>query len=371
DAHEVAHRHGAVLRNPSHVVASQIDKHHMLGALLLVGEKICRHPLVFFRGASTWTRPRDRAYGYLAIRKPHQQLGRAADELRTVEVEMVHVRRWIQGAQCTVEMRAVEVVLDVDATREQALKAIAGANVFLDALDVSDESVVLVVRFADQRPGRRAERERLERRGIEQASGDRVELRLCIIVQLPQLVFTRFARNGHGHDEPSLRPQVVDHHEAAREDEQRVWYVELLTRWMRERFDRAYDVVSEVADCASPEHAELRHVCRRVLLYQPLQISQGVGDLAFRVPATGWRPVRDDPIRQRPRRARLGAHEGVAGPRFAARRSRLQKEGEAAPPELCEGGNGGIYVQQHVAPDGDEPGCRCMRAETVEIHALS
>ena len=39
-------RHGAVTRDAPHVVATEVDEHHVLGAFLLVGEQLGREPLV-------------------------------------------------------------------------------------------------------------------------------------------------------------------------------------------------------------------------------------------------------------------------------------------------------------------------------------
>ena len=51
DDHELVDLDGAVLADPAEVVAAEVDEHHVLGALLLVGEQLVGHPAVLL-GAS-------------------------------------------------------------------------------------------------------------------------------------------------------------------------------------------------------------------------------------------------------------------------------------------------------------------------------
>ncbi len=52
---------------------------------------------------------------------------------------MVHVRRWIQRPKCAIQIRRIEIERDIDPAREERLKAVTGANVFLDPVDVRHE----------------------------------------------------------------------------------------------------------------------------------------------------------------------------------------------------------------------------------------
>ena len=50
--HELVDLHRAVLAHAPEVVAAEVDEHHVLGPLLLVGEQLVRHPLVLLGGHS-------------------------------------------------------------------------------------------------------------------------------------------------------------------------------------------------------------------------------------------------------------------------------------------------------------------------------
>ena len=87
--------HAAGARDAADVVAPEVDQHHVLGALLRVGEQ-----LALDRESSSGVAPRGRvpAIGRsvtLVAVEPHQDLGRGADHVVVAEVEVVHVGRRI------------------------------------------------------------------------------------------------------------------------------------------------------------------------------------------------------------------------------------------------------------------------------------
>ena len=73
--HELGDFDGPVFGHPSHVVTTQIDEHHVLGTLLLIGEQLGRDQCVVLRGFSTRPRAGDRAKRDPTVRDSHQQLG--------------------------------------------------------------------------------------------------------------------------------------------------------------------------------------------------------------------------------------------------------------------------------------------------------
>ena len=109
DGHERLDLDGAVLAHAAEVVAAEVDEHHVLGALLLVGQQLggdracprrrrrraggCRRS-----GASRRARPETVT----------QRLGRGADDLEVLEVEEVHVRRRVDGAQPAVDRERLD-----------------------------------------------------------------------------------------------------------------------------------------------------------------------------------------------------------------------------------------------------------------------
>jgi len=73
--HELGDFHSPVFRHPPHVVTTQIDKHHVLGALLLIREQLRGDQCVVLRRFSTRPRAGDRAERDSTVRDSHQQLG--------------------------------------------------------------------------------------------------------------------------------------------------------------------------------------------------------------------------------------------------------------------------------------------------------
>ena len=83
----------AVLAHAAEVVAAEVDEHHVLGALLLVGEQLLRRS----RSSSSASPPRGRvpAIGRVATRRPvtvTSGSGEAPTIWKSLEVEEVHVR---------------------------------------------------------------------------------------------------------------------------------------------------------------------------------------------------------------------------------------------------------------------------------------
>ena len=80
------------------VVAPEVEKHDVLGDLFFVGEEFCGERFVLFRCPTAGPRAGDRVYGYFAVYRFDQQLGRRADDLEAIEIEVEHVRRRIDGS---------------------------------------------------------------------------------------------------------------------------------------------------------------------------------------------------------------------------------------------------------------------------------
>ena len=60
DLHQLVDDHAAVLAHAPEVVATEVDEHHVLGALLLVGEQLQRDPPVLLGARPARTGARDR-----------------------------------------------------------------------------------------------------------------------------------------------------------------------------------------------------------------------------------------------------------------------------------------------------------------------
>ena len=108
-------------------------------------------------------------------------------------------------------------------------------------------------------------------------------------------------------------------------------------RRVRQRLDVPHHVVAEEADRTSPEVTEFRHG-HRVVRRRPRRAATRTDRSPSVAPCQPLRrrPVVHGVVPKTPGGARLGAQEGVARPRFAPGRCRLEQEGERTAPELRE-----------------------------------
>ena len=116
-------------RDPTDIVAAQIDQHDMLGSLLLIVDQLFRQRGIGFRRCPAWTRARNRMVGDHPVFDSHQQLRRRADDLVVIEIEIEHVRRRIHRPQRPVDRERMHRCVDIDSLREHDLEDVAGRDV--------------------------------------------------------------------------------------------------------------------------------------------------------------------------------------------------------------------------------------------------
>ena len=92
DDHELIDLDAAVLADAAEVVTTEVDQHHVLGALLGVAEKLVREPPVLLGVGPARPRACDRARRDPPAGDRDQRLGAGAGDLEIAEVEEVHVR---------------------------------------------------------------------------------------------------------------------------------------------------------------------------------------------------------------------------------------------------------------------------------------
>ena len=89
------------------VVAPEVDEHDVLGALLLVGAQVGLQFRVLPGGVAARSRAGYRVGSDPAVLDLYQQLGGGADDLEAVQVQVVHVRGRVDGAQGAVYLEGV------------------------------------------------------------------------------------------------------------------------------------------------------------------------------------------------------------------------------------------------------------------------
>jgi len=157
DEHQAVDLDAAELAHAAHIVAAEVDQHHVLGALLLVVHHLIgRAPGL----PSLWLRAdgfRRWAVLHLALVHAHQQLRRRPRQLKGGTVDSFDFLEesfaaltahpaaprersagrtctgWIDGAQGTIDLEAVCLGLDIEALRKNRLEDVAGSDVLLGA----------------------------------------------------------------------------------------------------------------------------------------------------------------------------------------------------------------------------------------------
>ncbi len=74
------------------IVATEIDEHDVLGALLLVGEQIGAQPAVLGHVGTARTRTGERTREHLVALDTHERLGARAHERHVARADVEHVR---------------------------------------------------------------------------------------------------------------------------------------------------------------------------------------------------------------------------------------------------------------------------------------
>ena len=105
DLHHVGELHRLVVGDAADVVASQVDQHDVLGALLGVGQQLLGQRavlgLVAPRGAAC---PASGRIVTMPVLDPHQDLGRAADQGEIAERQVEEERAGIDDPQHAVDV---------------------------------------------------------------------------------------------------------------------------------------------------------------------------------------------------------------------------------------------------------------------------
>ena len=122
----------AVLADPAEVVAAEVDQHHVLGALLGVVEQRLRLGAVLLLVGAARVGAGDRPRLGAAAAHLDQRLGRGAGDLEVAELEEVHVRRRVDGAQAAVDRERLDRRRRREALRRHDLEGVAGVRVLDD-----------------------------------------------------------------------------------------------------------------------------------------------------------------------------------------------------------------------------------------------
>src|SRR5207249_12328279 len=135
DGEQLFGLHRAVIADAPEIVASKIDEHDVLGALLFAGKHFLFEALVLGFILSAPTRARDRAVKDVASLNFDEHFRRTADDRDVVQLQVEKIGRRIQRAQLTINLERLGLRFGGEALAEYKLKNVAGADVLLRLLN--------------------------------------------------------------------------------------------------------------------------------------------------------------------------------------------------------------------------------------------
>ncbi len=290
-----------------------------------------------------------------AVLDPHEHLGRGADDVGVAHGQVVHVGRWVDGAQGAVDGDGMGVGGALEALGDLHLVDVAGDNVLLAALHLAQE--VLLLGVGDD--GLLADGRRLDGVGD---GGEGVGQALHQLVDAPAGLAVGgldIAVEAAVGDDLDGVLEVVEDEDGVGEHEQGLG--EGLRVGVGDgdaRLEVAGDLVGEEADGAAGEAREAvldggQGEARELLF----DLQQGVGALV----GTGVGATAEDAVG-------LGADEAVAGQPLAALDG-LEEEGVVATGDFEERRYGRLEVGGDVAVDGSQVGVplRGQGADSLEV----
>ncbi len=139
DRHQLVDFDAAVSGHAPYIVALEVDQHHMLGALLLVADKLFGIRKILLLACSPRPRACNRPGLDNACVDSKKLFRRGACYCETRELEVAHIGGWIDLPERAVDLERVPGVGLAKADREIDLKDISGDDVLPRTLDHSLE----------------------------------------------------------------------------------------------------------------------------------------------------------------------------------------------------------------------------------------
>lgn len=291
------------------VVAGQVDEHDVLGAVLEGAAQLVGQALVLLGRLAALDGARNGVRDDAAVLALDQQLGRGANDLEILAVNVEEVRRRVDGAQVAVDVERVQVRRAGEALRRHALEDVALEDVLLELGDVR-----LVARLANVGLGLVAELDGALGRHRHLGRVEHVDELVNRLGGVAVRLRERAVGHGVGHldvaDDLDDAVEPVKGHNGVKQHEQRLGDLEhVLHRAGRPRLKVAHAVVANVSDGAARQRRQLQagDVGDDMLAELPLEQREGIRLRAVAGP-------RGEDL------ARAGADEAVAAELLRGRR---------------------------------------------------
>ena len=346
DLHQLVDDDAAVLAHAPEVVAPEVDEHHVLGALLLVGQQLARDPPVLLGGGAARAGSGDRLGADVAPGDGQQRLGARARHLEVAEVEEVHVGAGVDRAQAAVDREGLDGHGGRPALGGHDLEGVSGVDVLDDALHHAFELRPRHVRLERGHLPRRLPR---SARGTGPASrshlGDRARGR-----RVGALDVGLGVEIGVGEDRDRVL-EVVEDDQRVGEHQRHVGQPERIGLGVAERLHGAHEVIAEEAHRAAGERRRVGH--RRLA-----EAGDVLGRERVRIAAVAERPAQHRArakADERPAPHPLTLLGGLEQERGLARRERAQLQERrhrrlAILDEACAAAGSGCAARRARAP---------------------
>jgi hypothetical protein len=190
----------------------------MLGPFLRIGRELCRQCPVLVWVAPSRPGAGNRPQCDLALLDPHQDLGRAANDVDVVAMQIVEIRRRIEGAEVAIGEKRIRCG-KVEPPGEDCLKGVPRTDVLLDPAHVLLKAVVRIG------PGRlRQRRKRLDLEWRARGRGCQtfkpaLDPGLGFVEQPAQLPGACARRHFDVRDDGGAIEEVIEHQQGVRHHE--------------------------------------------------------------------------------------------------------------------------------------------------------
>src|SRR5690606_899612 len=141
------HLNRYVLRIPAHVIAGQVDEHHMLGVFLLISRKSIGYLGVFLIVSGAAECSGNWVYVCRPLLYEQLSFGRRPEEFDITIIIIEEVGRRIDGAEGSIHIEFVAVKGTRKSAREHYLKHISAETMLLPFLNDTQKLFVSQVRF--------------------------------------------------------------------------------------------------------------------------------------------------------------------------------------------------------------------------------
>src|SRR5215472_9851439 len=122
--HQLGDFDRTVICDAPQIIAAQIDQHYVLGRLLFIGPHLLAKQQVLGLGLAPGPRAGDRAILKAASGGPDQHLRRSPQDGWPADLEVKHVRRWVDDPQGAIDLERMRDQRNVKTLRQYYLKCI-------------------------------------------------------------------------------------------------------------------------------------------------------------------------------------------------------------------------------------------------------